>query len=196
MLRRAEELRRRERLEHHREPPVDAAEDGQRDRRIRVAAVRQLGPDLLLVGLDGWRVLGQRQLDARVRVEMAVGDVVHDLPRCPPAVAIRRIDRRPGSCRARATCRAAGCRARDPAATLGVESHQGSGTNGPTGYRLSMTASSGLPRRPRKRVPVIESMNPVPPVRNPRLAGHPNSLIQTPMHARSHADEPPPCEPS
>ncbi len=54
--------------------------------------VVQFGPELLIVGLDGGPILGERQADADVCVHVAVGDVVDELADGPATVAVRRIE--------------------------------------------------------------------------------------------------------
>jgi hypothetical protein len=56
------------------------------------AHVSQLRPERLVVRLDRRDVLGQRELEADVRVEVTVGHVVHDLPHGPTAGAVWRLD--------------------------------------------------------------------------------------------------------
>ena len=54
--------------------------------------VGQLGPELLVVGLDDGPVLGEREADADVGVHVAVGEVMHELADGPAAVAVRRVE--------------------------------------------------------------------------------------------------------
>src|SRR6266704_4558655 len=56
--------------------------------------VRQFRPSCLLIRLDGWLFLGERQLQADVGGQVAVRDVMHDLPHGPATVAIWRIELR------------------------------------------------------------------------------------------------------
>src|SRR6266702_909412 len=56
--------------------------------------VCQFRPSCLLIRLDGWLFLGERQLQADVGVQVAVRDVMHDLPHGPATVAIWRIELR------------------------------------------------------------------------------------------------------
>src|SRR5262249_29984599 len=72
--------------------PVQRVEkrDGDFDRRRR--DVRELRPLPLLVRLDGGLLFRQRELDAHVRVEVAVGDVVRDLPHGPAAWRVWRVE--------------------------------------------------------------------------------------------------------
>ena len=56
------------------------------------AAVGQIGPGGLVVGLDGGPILGERQLEADIGVGVAVGQVMHHLARGPAAFAVGRIE--------------------------------------------------------------------------------------------------------
>ena len=69
-------------------------EQGERYFDGRDANVGQLSPELLVVGLDAWLVLRQRELETAIRVQMAVGDMVHDLPNSPAVVTVRRVELR------------------------------------------------------------------------------------------------------
>ena len=51
--------------------------EGNLDRHM--LRVGKLGPGGFVVRLDGRLILGQRQLEARVCVQVAVGDVMHEL---------------------------------------------------------------------------------------------------------------------
>ena len=147
-MRRTRELFGRQRLEQDRQPLMDAVEDADRECRVGALAVRQLGPDLLLVGLDGRRVFRQRQLDPRVGVEVAVGQVMHDLARRPSAFAVRRVQpfRRERGERLLEVARQR-VELRDPRLPLFRRDFGCRATNFPTGYRGSMTGSSasGVP---------------------------------------------------
>src|SRR6185503_14008011 len=86
----------RERRRIERPQEVDPARVDVLDQRQRYGdrgrlAIDGLGPQLLVVRLDRRIVLGHAQLEADVRVHVAVRDVVHDLPRRPSAVAVWRI---------------------------------------------------------------------------------------------------------
>jgi hypothetical protein len=65
----------------------------QRERNFdgSIARVLQLGPESLVVGLDRRLIFGERKFASDVRIHMAVGNVVHDLPDGPAAWAIGRI---------------------------------------------------------------------------------------------------------
>src|SRR5437899_11622368 len=56
------------------------------------AGLRCLGPLLLLVGSDRRSILGEPPLEAQVRVHVAVGQMMGDLPDGPSALAIRRVE--------------------------------------------------------------------------------------------------------
>ena len=58
--------------------------------------VAELGPRGLVVRLDRRRVLRDRELEAHVGVQVAVGHVMHDLPHRPSARPIRRVELRIG----------------------------------------------------------------------------------------------------
>ena len=56
------------------------------------AVISQLGPTLLIIGLDDRLLLGKRPLEADIAVQVAVGDVVGDLPKRPASRAVRRVE--------------------------------------------------------------------------------------------------------
>ncbi len=58
------------------------------------AGVGELGPELLVVGLDGGPILGEGEADADVGIHVAVGDVVDELADGPAAVAIGGVELR------------------------------------------------------------------------------------------------------
>ncbi len=55
-------------------------------------AIGESSPCGFVVGLDGGPIFSERELEADVRVRVAVGDVVHQLAHGPAAVAIRRVE--------------------------------------------------------------------------------------------------------
>lgn len=71
---------------------VQRVQQPERDVDRQRPRVGQLGPPSLFGRLDRGRVLGERQADASVGVEVAVGDEVHHLPDGPPAGPVRRIE--------------------------------------------------------------------------------------------------------
>src|SRR5687768_4311032 len=59
------------------------------------AAVGKLGPAVFIVRTNGRRtILGQRQLESAERIDMTVGDVMHRLSQCPPALTVWRVELR------------------------------------------------------------------------------------------------------
>ena len=73
---------------------MENLEHGERCLDGRRAAVVELRPRRLIVSFDGRRIFGQRPLASDVGVEMAVRDVVHDLPHGPAVWTIRRVELR------------------------------------------------------------------------------------------------------
>ena len=73
-------------------PRVKGADHQQRDSDWNVAAVSQLGPGFLVVGLDRGPVLSEGELAANVSVGVTVGDVVDQLTHGPAALAIRSVE--------------------------------------------------------------------------------------------------------
>src|SRR5262245_35310054 len=61
----------------------------ERDRDIPGTRVGQLGPFRLVVGFDGRLLLGERQAEPDVGIDVAVGNMVDDLANSPSARAIR-----------------------------------------------------------------------------------------------------------
>ena len=54
------------------------------------------GPGILVVGLDGGPIFGERKADADEGVHVAVGEVMDDLTECPAALAIGSVELRVG----------------------------------------------------------------------------------------------------
>src|ERR1700733_2090003 len=70
---------------------VDTFENAQRRLDGAGAAVRKLGPKILVEGLDGGIVFGQGQLGAEIPIEMRVRKVVDHLTDGPAALAVASI---------------------------------------------------------------------------------------------------------
>jgi hypothetical protein len=68
---------------------VQRIEEAERHFGIARGGVRELGPRRLVVRLDRRILFRERELEARVGVQVAVGDVVDELVYGPPARAIR-----------------------------------------------------------------------------------------------------------
>jgi hypothetical protein len=49
-------------------------------------------PQVFVVRLDGWRLFCVTQLEPAIRIDVAVGHVVHHLVHCPAAIAVRRVN--------------------------------------------------------------------------------------------------------
>src|SRR5947207_575484 len=71
---------------------VQRIEQLQRNLYRDAARIDQLGPCGFVVRLDSRLVLGERKLEARVRVDMTVGHVVHDLFHRPPTWPVSRLE--------------------------------------------------------------------------------------------------------
>src|SRR3990172_1685586 len=78
-----------ERAEEHHPPLVKRGKESERRLDGRVLAVLELRPGRLIVALDLRLVLGHRELEADVAVEVSVGKVVDDLPNGPSAWPVR-----------------------------------------------------------------------------------------------------------
>ena len=64
-------------------------EKGQRSLDGGQAAVGQLGPTIFHVGFNRGFIFGKSQLETDVTVEVAVGNMMNDLPYRPSAIPIR-----------------------------------------------------------------------------------------------------------
>ena len=79
---------------------VEGVQQLQGERRGQSAGLRQVGPRILIIGVNGWPVLhggeradaGDGQAHARIRVHMAIGDVVDELPYRPSAGTVGRVE--------------------------------------------------------------------------------------------------------
>jgi hypothetical protein len=71
---------------------VEGVEETEREVRRSGAGVGQLGPEFLVVGLDGGPILGEREADADAGIHVAVGDVMDELADSPAAVAVRGVE--------------------------------------------------------------------------------------------------------
>jgi hypothetical protein len=70
--------------------PASVQRADERERRLNghTAAVGQVGPCSLVVGLDGGPFFGERELESDIGVGMAVRNVMHHLAHGPTALAI------------------------------------------------------------------------------------------------------------
>lgn len=73
-------------------PLVEALEERQRGLDRRGAHIREFSPAGFVVRFDGRLVFGQCELEPDERVQMAVGNVMHDLPDRPATVSVRRLE--------------------------------------------------------------------------------------------------------
>jgi hypothetical protein len=71
---------------------VQCVEETKREVGRSGAGIGQLGPEFLVVRLDGGPVLGEREADADAGVHVAVGDVMDELADSPAAVTVRRVE--------------------------------------------------------------------------------------------------------
>src|SRR5271155_16291 len=53
------------------------------------ASISQLGPTAFLIGEDSWPVLGQAETNTGIRIHVAIGHVVNQLPDRPSSRTIR-----------------------------------------------------------------------------------------------------------
>jgi hypothetical protein len=87
----AGELLRCERAEKDYPARMEIVDQCERRFDRRGFSVRKLGPQIFVIGLDGGLVLGERELEAREGVHVAVADVVYELADSPAAWTIGRV---------------------------------------------------------------------------------------------------------
>src|SRR3990172_258227 len=92
MMERAHTLLGAERAEEHHPPLVKRGQQSERRLYRSVLPVLELRPGRLIVALYLRLVLGHRELEANVAVEVAVGKMVDDLPHRPSAWPVRRLE--------------------------------------------------------------------------------------------------------
>lgn len=52
----------------------------------------RFGPPFFIVGFYRWAILGQRPLNPDVSMQVAIGQVMQNLPGCPTALAVRSVE--------------------------------------------------------------------------------------------------------
>ena len=89
MPKRSLEVIRSKRLQQRHPSAVERFEQRKRYIDRRDTRIVKLGPTVLVVGLYRGFIFSQRELEPAVAVQVAVGNVMHDLPNSPTIGAIR-----------------------------------------------------------------------------------------------------------
>ena len=92
MLQRAREIGIREAAQQIYPAPVQASEQRERYLRRHGLRVVQLRPLGFVVRLDDWRIFGQREPEADIGIDVAVGNMVNHLPHRPTVGTIGRVE--------------------------------------------------------------------------------------------------------